>query len=555
LIASLLALRRAQPAQALQAARTAADLASAVGAAPLQCDAFVQLAQVHRRAGDFESAVHAAHTAVDATERVRSALGAELLRRAYLGRSGDAHEELVLAHLGSAAPDAAVRAMEAAERGKGRSLVERALAAQGDRAAAPNPVCAPDGSPASDLAQARSQLESAYRKMGLGRATGDSAAATHAVAELEARLSRLEIASAGSEAARATLHAAPHLGRVLDALGSQQALVEFFRARGAWIAFVARRGEVRFVQLDATDADIAAASGRLGFQVRKALRDSQAGRSTSHHAAMDALESLGTMLWSPIDRQGALPEQVIVVPHGLLHAIPFSALRCSDSWLIDRHELSVLPCAALLPVLASARNSAENAAEINAKTPLVVGVADSDAPAIRDEAIAVARALGCTPLLDGDASAERVARALAQSSRAHLACHGQFFPEAPSSSGLRLADRWFGSRDVYDLARAPLEVVLSACDTGGLDVRAGDELTGLVHAFMARGAQRVVASLWSANDASSARIVLDMYASMRSLGDHQSLSPRSLRLAQLAERDRSVHPAFWAPFTFTGIHA
>jgi len=45
--------------------------------------------------------------------------------------------------------------------------------------------------------------------------------------------------------------------------------------------------------------------------------------------------------------------------------------------------------------------------------------------------------------------------------------------------------------------------------------------------------------------------MLDMYSDRAANADHGRVSA-SLRTAQLEERDRSPHPAFWASFFVTG---
>jgi CHAT domain-containing protein/tetratricopeptide (TPR) repeat protein len=576
LIQSELEFREWGPGAALGSARAAAKMAADLGAAPLEADAHVQLARMQRLSGDSTLAVVSAGAAVEASERVRSALGAELLRRAYLGRSEGAHEELVLAHLGLNSETSPARALEAAERGKGRSLVERALAARSERAPRllPTKSAAPASMPAdAELAGIRGRLEVAYRRMAQPWGNAHASAAVRAghssgpaapdelrgtVAQLESELSQREVAAAAAAGDGGFARWETNAREIQRSLESDQALVEFFRARGEWMAFVVTSGGVSVARLACADSALDQALARLGFQVRKALRDARAGRVPAVDGAHGVLDSLGEWLWAPIAQEVRGRRRLIIVPHGQLHAVPFCAVRHCGNALIDNHDVCMLPCAAMLPLLVGERCSqavAPSGDHPEEAAPLVVGVADDLAPAIADEARSVAGLLGCVPLLDKDATAEVVASRLQSSSLAHLACHGQFFPEAPWSSGLRLADRWLGVRDVYSLTASPRQVVLSACDTGGLDVMAGDELTGLVHAFMARGSRSVIASLWSANDASSSRIMAGLYADTRTLGARRTLTPSSLRAAQLAERSRSPHPALWASFTFTGTHA
>lgn len=566
LVASRVALRAGRAQQAAAAAQSAAALAEGLGAAPLECDALVECAKAARAQNAHAAAAHAAERAVNASERVRATLGAELLRRAYLGRAVDAHEQLVLARLDEGGPDAAERAFEAAERGKGRSLIERLVAgaqhsaevaATATRDASPDaPGARSAAAHALRLEQARGELEGLYRQL-VQPAADAMTSLRSRIASLEQRIVQLEVEVVARCAGHAAMLEVPSATRIRASLAKDEALVAYTRADGEWLAFVVLHSGVRAVRLRVSDADIEECLGQLEFHVRKAFRDARSGRAPAVAAVQAVLGRLGAALWQPVAAAVELPPRVMVVPHGRLHTVPFAALGTEQGAVIDRHTLSVLPSASLLPVLqrraAEQRSDTAERRTSAALRTLVLGVSDECAPKVLDEALAVASALGCTAVTGADATAARVSDGLAACDTAHLACHGQFLPEAPWSSGLRMADRWLGVRDIADLSRAPSEVVLSGCDTAGLSVEAGDELTGLVHAFIARGTSRVVASLWSAHDDSAARMMVAMYARAHTLAGREPLCATFLRDAQLQERSRSPHPAFWAPFTFTGV--
>jgi CHAT domain-containing protein len=96
-----------------------------------------------------------------------------------------------------------------------------------------------------------------------------------------------------------------------------------------------------------------------------------------------------------------------------------------------------------------------------------------------------------------------------------LATYGVLNRRNPLFSHVELAaapgrDGRLEVHDVYGLAFDARLVVLSACQTAsgsGLraDVPAGDEWVSLTQAFLAAGAQRVVATLWLVDDRVTAR--------------------------------------------------
>jgi CHAT domain-containing protein len=130
----------------------------------------------------------------------------------------------------------------------------------------------------------------------------------------------------------------------------------------------------------------------------------------------------------------------------------------------------------------------------------------------------------------------------------HLACHAQFRSDNPRFSALHLHD---GALTVEMAEALPLQactVVLSACETGLAEVSTGDEMIGLVRAFLVAGAARVVASQWPVDDAVTASFMSQFYGALvRGLGAAQALSH-----AQTVIRRTHPHPYFWAAFSLYG---
>ena len=107
--------------------------------------------------------------------------------------------------------------------------------------------------------------------------------------------------------------------------------------------------------------------------------------------------------------------------------------------------------------------------------------------------------------------------------------------------------RWTARQVQSDEISAQL-VVLSACQTGlGQSHDAG--VIGLARAFQLAGAQQVLMSLWSIEDAATVRLMKEFV-----LGLYDGLhAPEALRRAAVAARDQSSSPSVWAPFViFSG---
>lgn len=93
-------------------------------------------------------------------------------------------------------------------------------------------------------------------------------------------------------------------------------------------------------------------------------------------------------------------------------------------------------------------------------------------------------------------------------------------------------------------------VVLSACDTGLGQVENGEGVYGLRRAFVLAGAESLVMSLWSVNDYSTRRLMVDYYKNLkRGMGRGSAL--RQVQLNML-KRNPRLHPFYWANFIQSG---
>ncbi len=180
---------------------------------------------------------------------------------------------------------------------------------------------------------------------------------------------------------------------------------------------------------------------------------------------------------------------------------------------------------------------------------LLVGVADDETPHVREEVAALAPLFtAATVLLDEEATLSSLHALAPAADVLHLACHGEFRPDNPLFSSLRLGDGWLTVRDAYALDFGGGLVTLSACETGVSAIAPGDELIGLVRGFLSTGAPTLLLSLWTVDDEATAELMHDFYAHL-----HAGQRPAAaLRAAQLRQLEKQPHPFFWSPFVLVG---
>jgi CHAT domain-containing protein len=170
-----------------------------------------------------------------------------------------------------------------------------------------------------------------------------------------------------------------------------------------------------------------------------------------------------------------------------------------------------------------------------------------------------ARVLGGR-IVAGAAATEGAFRALATRTDAagatlHVVCHGDFVAEEPLYSGLLLVD---GKIDAAEIARLRLgydEVVLSACSSGhratavdGVPL-SGDDVVGLVGAFLEAGTRAVVVSITRARDDAS-HAFMTTYHAHRAAGSTPAVALRETQ--RTMQQNGTYAASLWAGFVVYG---
>jgi len=274
---------------------------------------------------------------------------------------------------------------------------------------------------------------------------------------------------------------------------------------------------------------------RLDPQYVTTFQDSLLASTQAH------LKNLYQELLAPL--QGSLDAgHLVVVPHGLLHYVPFHALHDGDGYLIDKFSISYAPSAGIFAMCQSSQVNTSGES-------LIMGIADVQAPSILDEVAALKTILPEAQLFLGEDATQAVLEQHGPRSRiVHIATHGYFRQDNPMFSSIRLGDSYLSLYDLYHL-KLPVElVVLSGCATGLNVIRPGDEQIGLVRGLLQAGAQSMVLSLWDVHDASTKEFMVKFYGGLQ-----KGLTKASaLQKAMIELRARYPHPYYWAPFSLIG---
>ena len=115
---------------------------------------------------------------------------------------------------------------------------------------------------------------------------------------------------------------------------------------------------------------------------------------------------------------------------------------------------------------------------------------------------------------------------------------------APTDDAFRLYAR--------DIIHSPLHadlVTISSCYGAGSRAYSGEGLVGLSWAFLRAGAHNVIGALWDVSDASTPRLMDEMYAAIQK-GKPPAEALRQAKLSLLHSNDSFRRPFYWAPFQF-----
>ncbi len=133
----------------------------------------------------------------------------------------------------------------------------------------------------------------------------------------------------------------------------------------------------------------------------------------------------------------------------------------------------------------------------------------------------------------------------------HFVAHGTASRLSPLDSSIVLS-RQGDAYKLYarDIMQQPLKaelVTISACYGAGNRSYSGEGLVGLSWAFLRAGAHHVIAALWEVNDASTPKLMDDLYRNIK-IGEDPATALRHAKLDMLHSNNVYRRPFYWGAF-------
>ena len=334
------------------------------------------------------------------------------------------------------------------------------------------------------------------------------------------------------------------LEEIQQSIPDRTTLIEYFVMHEEVIAFVIGRRTATVVRRLAETSHVRALHEKLLFQLDNFLlgpefirsHSEQIAEATTHH-----LQELHRALIEPLLTEIATPH-IIIVPHGCLHSLPFHAFYDGSSYLIDRFEVTYATSASTLRYCMGKPT-------VTNVPPVIVGVADANAPQVDTEVAALRDIFPDAVVIAGDqANRDAFSQAARNALFVHIATHANFRRDNPLFSSFKLADGYVTALDLFSMHCSTNIVALSGCQSGLGQVSDSDDVVGLMRGFLYAGARSLLMSLWAVSDESTVILMNKFYTEWQ----QGATKAKALQEAMRTVRLTYPSPFYWAPFILVG---
>lgn len=387
-----------------------------------------------------------------------------------------------------------------------------------------------------------------------------------------------------------------------EALQPGVSLVEYFvspKLAAAWV-----------IDSEGSHCEILGVNGEelrtMVEHLRQPFREIKEGKITNLAEVRFDLElsqQLYESIFRPLEKYLVRNAQVIIVPDGILHYLPYEALvtkiekkrpeprvlfsRYQNAhFLIEKYAISYTPAATILALerpgvqplkhpkgelLAFGKPDfgvfkqvgAEVASKDYFPTEMTLKMSPHLmlAPLSDQDVNAVSQIMKPANIfIDDEATEDRFKQEAKHYRNVYLSTHAIVDEDQPMYSLVAFAQDDDSDEDgflhTYEVFNQPLSadlVTLSACETGLGKLSRGEGFIGLTRAFLYAGARSVLVSMWSV-DESTALLMQHFYKNLKNgKPKTEALRQAKLTLLKTSEHGMSFsHPFLWAPFVLVG---
>lgn len=597
-----------QPQQAIETYNKALALRRTLGDASGEAQSLLSIAKIERDRNNLEIAQKQIEASLKIVESLRSKVTSQDLRSSYFASVQGYYDFYVdlLMRRHKQQPKAGydAKALQASERARARSLVELLTEANVDIRQGVAPALLERERSLKQQIDAKTEQQ--VQLLNSSQSSQQAAALKQEVDALNSQYQQVQVQIRQSSPRYAALTQPQplQLKQIQQLLDRDTVLLEYSLGEDSSYLWAVTPTSISSYQLPSQDK-----IEKLSRRYYQLLTDRRYGYVKQELNKVGA--ELSQLLLAPVAKQ-LNQKRLVVVSEGALQYVPFGALPEPGTTarnnqpvppLLVKHEVVSLPSASTLAVVRHDLKGRKPApktvavfadpvfgisdervrSHIPSKQPVTdnlllasiqrsasnVGIATANEslsrlPGTRQEAEGILALVPSSQSKQAFGFAANRATAnspdLSQYRMIHFGTHGLLNSENPQLSGIVLSlvdpqgkpqDGFLGLTQVYNLKLPAELVVLSACQTGlGQNIQ-GEGLVGLTRGFMYAGTPRVVASMWSVDDAATAELMQRFYQGMLK----QNRTPAAaLRAAQVEmwQQQKWRSPYYWAAFVMQG---
>lgn len=512
-----------------------------------QASLLANLGFAQHKNGDLDSAINSLTEAINIVEELRGAISSQEFRSTYLEDKIKVYEELVDIYCEK---HIAKEAFNFAERAKSRAFLDLLSGVDISKRKNLSPEI-------KSLIEKEQNLEKKIEYL-----TGDPSQ-TEAIIEHNNVLKELQEKFPDYLSLKSTMPI--DISRLQVILDAKTAVVEYFIGANSGYVFVVTDKSLSVKKIDKKPEEIYQAVDSLRTFIRR-----------GYYMSWDDFTRWGRWLYinllAPVISEIKNSERLCIIPHGILHHLPFSALVKSEDprkLLIEEYDIFYAPSSSVYEIAHKKNKNKKEKSIIFSKSYFYDHPGWDSLPGTKAEkdSIIAAKALPNLKVFsDADSSVfqpseTNVKRYSKDFDIILFATHGQLDSRAPLDSKILLSkdeneDGILKVREIFNIAIDAYLVTLSACETGEvagfgkkIEHIIGDELTGLSRAFIYAGTPSVVASLWKVHDVSTPLLMVHFYKNLKSADKVKALCDAQ---RWLMKDEYYNKPFYWAPFVVIG---
>lgn len=266
----------------------------------------------------------------------------------------------------------------------------------------------------------------------------------------------------------------------------------------------------------------------------------------------DLSERLYKFFFSNLFQDDKIPENLVLLPDGIINLIPFSALKMGKGTSEYLLNASNIRYAYSITVLDKQKRQEQDEMTVLGMAPFSSEEGTVSLAASKREVERIQSNYDGKYLFDLSATKDAFLKHVEEYPIVHLSTHAQ--EEGKNGRPqILFYDEPLTLSELYTLNLNSNLVILSACETNLGENKSGEGVLSLSRGFTYAGAQSIISSLWKVNDGST-EVILKKFYEHITAGKSKAAALNQAKRDYLKEASPEwKSPYFWAGISYSGV--